>query len=751
MNPGQTNPLPQKGIALVTVLVAMVIVVTIFTILSASVLSELRNGRTVSVRDELAQSADGLSERARLQLVLNYRNLGIGVPAYLAQVAENPTTNTVDLGNGITGRWRVLRVSPPGSDYGWIEVASTASRGSESQTVIRRVSFGQNDVFKLAMLSETTNCMYCHLRVNGDVGALFHHRPGWGAEGVTGHGSGGNEGGSVIRGNLYAARTITNDDTPRNASGALTRGNYSANGTGTLNAYKINGSLVTGDVEANSTNSALPQDTDGDGIPDFPPIKRSVALASANGSLSGGVIVAIGAGQVLNATTLTTAQVGGINRTYNGNLVLIGTPANPIVLDKDIYVSGDVVIKGVVKGRGAIYAGRNLYIAGNVTYQNPPSKPGQGVCTGVNDPDQCARLNIANGRDELRLGARGNTVVGDYTERDAAGNLLPIDQRQSADYYRAQFGFYGGNRYYDIQTGDELVYKSGRYYNVEGTEIPASSVITRAANQANPAQDAYSYSFRPGSVDSSGNFNPWISDSVYKNLLLGSANLSHNTWRWYFGPPPSTTTAKVSYRNTLRDQLVAARIPSKAALAIACRMAGLSAGSNGCPPSIPSFGAGQDLRDDSGNLLGYLDIRGSVNNGSTLRVMRDQPLPYETQVTRVDAFLYSNYRIAGKTSMLGMAMNGGLIAKELGILAQGRYKGWWLPSRYNFLSSPTDPNRQCNNPSGTYYEADTEDCALTVNYDHRLRNGGYGFNLVAGNPGQTVSWRLSADPGERVQ
>ncbi len=514
MNPGRTNPLPQKGIALVTVLVAVVIVVTIFTILSASVLSELRNGRTVSVRDELAQSADGLSERARLQLVLNYRNLGIGVPAYLAQVAENPTTNTVDLGNGITGRWRVLRVSPPGSDYGWIEVAATASRGSESQTVIRRVSFGQNDVFKLAMLSETTNCMYCHLRVNGDVGALFHHRPGWGVEGSSGHGSGGHEGGSVIRGNLYAARTITNDDTPRNASGALTRGNYSANGTGTLNAYKINGSLVTGDVEVNSTNSALPQDTDGDGIPDFPPIKRSVALASANGSLSGGVIVAIGAGQVLNATTLTTAQVGGINRTYNGNLVLIGTPDNPIVLDKDIYVSGDVVIKGVVKGRGAIYAGRNLYIAGNVTYQNPPSKPGQGVCTGVTDPDQCARLNIANGRDELRLAARGNTVVGDYTERDAAGNLLPIDQRQSADYYRAQFGFYGGNRYYDIQTGDELVYKSGRYYNVEGTEIPASSVITRAANQANPAQDAYSYSFRPGSVDSSGNFNPWISDSV---------------------------------------------------------------------------------------------------------------------------------------------------------------------------------------------------------------------------------------------
>jgi hypothetical protein len=747
MNPDQNKPFSPKGIALVTVLVAVVIVVAIFTTLSASVLSELRNGRTVSVRDELIQAADGLSERARLQLVLDYRRRGISVPAYIAQISANPTTTTVDLGNGITGRWRVLGVSGLSAEYGWIEVASTASRGNDSQTVVRRVSFGQNDVFKLAMLSETTNCMYCHLRVNGDVGALFHHRPGWGQEGVNGQGSGGHEGGSVIRGNLYAARTITNDDTPRNSQGALTRGNYSANGTGTLNAYRINGSLVTGDVEANSTNSALPQDTDGDGIPDFPPIKRSVAQASANGSISGGTIVALGTGQVLNPTTLVSGVVSGISRTHNGNLVLIGTPSNPIVIDKDIYVSGDVVIKGVVRGRGAIYAGRNLYIAGNVTYQNPPSKPGQGVCTGVTDPNQCARLNIANGRDELRLAARGNTIVGDYTERNASGNLLPVDLRQSADFYRSQFGFWGGYRYYDTQNGDELVRRDGRYYNVEGTEIAASRVVTRAANQSNPSQDAYSYSFRPGSVDTSGNFSTWISDDFYRTALLGSSNLAYNTWRWNFGTPPSTTSARVSFRNTIESELIAARIPSNDARAIACSLANLSANSNGCPSSIPSLNAGWDLRDNNGSVIGYLYIDGERN----LRIVRDQALSYATQVTRVDAFLYSNYRIAGKTSMLGMAMNGGLIAKEVGILAPGRYKGWWKSSRYNFLSSPTDDRRECNRPGQALWVEDTEDCALTVNYDYRLRNGGYGFNLVVGNPGQTISWRLSADPSERVR
>lgn len=748
MKSEQTHPFAQKGIALVTVLVAVVVVVAIFTTLSSSVLSELRNGRAVSVRDELAQSADGLSERARLQLVLDYRGRGISVPAYLAQVSENPITHTVDLGNGITGRWRILGTSGPNSEYGWIEIAATASRGSESQTVIRRVSFGQNDVFKLAMLSETTNCMYCHLRVNGDVGALFHHRPGWGNEGVNGQGSGGSEGGSVIRGNLYAARTITNDATPRNDEGALTRGNYWANGIGTLNAYKINGSLVTGDVEANSTNSALPQDTDGDGIPDFPPIKRSVAQASANGSLRGGTIVALSPGLVLNPVTLASSQVSGVNRVHEGNLVLIGTPSNPIVLDKDIYVTGDVVIKGVVRGRGAIYAGRNLYIAGNVTYQNPPSKPGQGVCAGVTNPDQCARLNIANGRDELRLAARGNTIVGDYTERNASGNLLPVDLRQSADFYRKQFGFYDEKqkRFYDALNGDELVLKGGRYYNVEGTEIPASRVITRAANQSNPAQDAYSYSFRPGSIDSSGNFAAWISDDFYKNALLGSSNLAYNTWRWNFGTPPTNSWARVRFRDTIETELINARIPSKQARAIACRLADLSAGTNRCPKNLPSNNGGQDLLDASGNRIGYFHIQ-----GRNLRVVRDQALSYETQVTQVDAFLYSNLRIAGKTSMLGLAINGGLVAKELGILAPGRFKGSWKSRRYDFLANPNDSRRGCNSAGQPYFVPDTEDCALTVNYDHRLRNGGYGFNLVVGNPGQTVSWRLSADPSERVR
>ncbi|RDI94455.1 hypothetical protein DV704_12015 [Meiothermus sp. QL-1] len=310
-----------KGIALVTTLIAVLVVVVLMSILSASVLSELRQGSAVRVRDELIQSADSLSERARLHLALDYRRRQLSVPRYIELVTTNPTTHQVDMGNGITGAWRVVQGSPPGAEYGWVEVAATASRGAQSQTVLRRISFGQNDVFKLAMLSETTNCMYCHLRVRGDVGALFHHRPGWGSEGVNGHGSGYN---SVIYGNLYAARTITNDDTPRDSQGRLVRGVHWADGVGHLEAYRINGSLVTGHVEANSTNPALPQDVDGDGVPDFPPIRRSLAMESANGQVRGGLILALPRTQQL--TNLTTGLVGSVSRVHDGNLVLIGTP-----------------------------------------------------------------------------------------------------------------------------------------------------------------------------------------------------------------------------------------------------------------------------------------------------------------------------------------------------------------------------------------------------------------------------------------
>ena len=95
-----------------------------------------------------------------------------------------------------------------------------------------------------------------------------------------------------------------------------------------------------------------------------------------------------------------------------GALVLIGTQANPIVIDGPVVVDSDVIIKGYVKGQGTIYSGRNVHIIGDVKYVNPPvwSHP---------DADDAA-VEAANAKkDMLGLVAKGNIVIGDSSADNA--------------------------------------------------------------------------------------------------------------------------------------------------------------------------------------------------------------------------------------------------------------------------------------------------------------------------------------------
>jgi hypothetical protein len=57
-----------------------------------------------------------------------------------------------------------------------------------------------------------------------------------------------------------------------------------------------------------------------------------------------------------------------------GNLVLVGTETNPIIVDGPLAVTGDLVVKGNIAGQGAFYVGRNTYIASAIVYVDPPSE-----------------------------------------------------------------------------------------------------------------------------------------------------------------------------------------------------------------------------------------------------------------------------------------------------------------------------------------------------------------------------------------
>lgn len=81
---------------------------------------------------------------------------------------------------------------------------------------------------------------------------------------------------------------------------------------------------------------------------------------------------------------------------------------------------GDVIIKGVVTGQGSIYAGRNVYIADNLTYKNGPSttRPAD------NSQATTEKWRESNkGKDSLGLFAKEHVVIGDYSNSSWQSNV----------------------------------------------------------------------------------------------------------------------------------------------------------------------------------------------------------------------------------------------------------------------------------------------------------------------------------------
>jgi hypothetical protein len=151
------------------------------------------------------------------------------------------------------------------------------------------------------------------------------------------------------------------------------------------------------------------------------------------------------------------------------SIALMGTATNPIVLNGPVVVTGDVLIKGVVTGQGTIYAGRNVHIVGNITYQAPPSwaKP---------DTDPAAADTHNDSKDFLALAAKGNVVIGDYT--GSAFNSVksylkpPFTQPYKVDTTDADNGYVdyyaGGSPYFD---GDYTDKDGGKKRKIDGTEV----------------------------------------------------------------------------------------------------------------------------------------------------------------------------------------------------------------------------------------------------------------------------------------
>ena len=126
--------------------------------------------------------------------------------------------------------------------------------------------------------------------------------------------------------------------------------------------------------------------------------------APAGGSIMAGVAFGVPKGSIYTGTGLPTSSneaLASLSETgsYQGNLILVGTDDDPIIIDKTVAIDGDLLIKGPIKGYGQILVRGNAYLMGDVTYKDAPGVFGQ---------DEEGNENA------FALVAGGSIMMGDY-------------------------------------------------------------------------------------------------------------------------------------------------------------------------------------------------------------------------------------------------------------------------------------------------------------------------------------------------
>lgn len=212
-------------------------------------------------------------------------------------------------------------------------------------------------IFNAAVITSSTSCFFCHMKIEGDVGGIdFPEQNALHA--ATGRNF-------VIAGNIFGTNTVP--ETLAKATTDLVNSNY-----------------------ANTDYKIFPKNKE------FPVLTAAALSSKTQGTLKQG------------AATL-------VNKASSGNQKLIGTDANPLILNGEVFIDGDIVIGGKYKGVGTIYA-QNVFIASDLVAVNSafpfPSAPAAAVIA--------AQTAIEQHKDGLYLGAIKQIIVGNP---DASNDL----------------------------------------------------------------------------------------------------------------------------------------------------------------------------------------------------------------------------------------------------------------------------------------------------------------------------------------
>lgn len=183
-------------------------------------------------------------------------------------------------------------------------------------------------------------------------------------------------------------------------------------------------------------------------LPKFDP---SVMSEYSSGSLRGNMIQVPFMTKLPSDAAFKTLSIKG---TYDGNVIIDGR-TRAINISGRVFVKGDVIIMGQVSGQGAIYSGRNIYVAGNLTYQNPPphfdgSEASNKLMREVSTKGKDLAFEMTN-YDQLALFATNNVILGDPFDTE-----LDIADRDHTFYNRTNLAAQSASRglAYDPANGE---------------------------------------------------------------------------------------------------------------------------------------------------------------------------------------------------------------------------------------------------------------------------------------------------------
>jgi hypothetical protein len=218
------------------------------------------------------------------------------------------------------------------------------------------------------------------------------------------------------------------------------------------------------------------------------------------GTVKAGVAFGVAAGSTYSGSDLPTASNAAATQlatqgAYNGNLILVGTKDDPIVIDKKVAVNGDLIVKGPVKGCGQLVVRGNTYVIGDVTYADGTGKFGE----------------AADGaKNALALTSGGSIMLGDYLTIRAKHHTSDTSKYPSAGYIdmrtknkTVKVSYNGKSQnvaigYFDTGVGDAGWPVSGQdEYSFTTSELMLFNRMEKQKAQANPSYKPRYYRLRP--------------------------------------------------------------------------------------------------------------------------------------------------------------------------------------------------------------------------------------------------------------